>query len=115
MKPIEIKCERLAMPDGRFVAIFESKIPGEISTEALPTVPLARVPDHCFFRIDRLHEHSGYTPIHGSKELCDSYIHRVFNDIKNALSVQEIKTEVNVIDGKVIFTPVGLLRVMSQN
>ena len=91
---LKIICERRGKAGGAsFKALFRAEM-SNVDVEALPKVSLARRPDHCYFRIDKMHEHDGHAPTFTTEKAVDAYIQRVFNDIKKAIAGKPLEIQV---------------------
>lgn len=66
---------------GQIVVLFMAMT----DQEGLPEVSLARVPDHCYYPIDKLQEHNHHAPGFDSEEAANEYEQRVLTDIEKAL------------------------------
>lgn len=88
---VKVLVERIKLPDDRYIAWFKAELSDDIDVEKLPSISLARVPDHCFYRVDKLQEHNFHAPPYNSKEEVNEYIKRVVKDISVALEPLGIK------------------------
>lgn len=80
---INIKVEVVETGSGAYVALFRGIISGEdVDLEKLPEVSLSRVHGKCYFRLDKMHEHDHHAPPWTDQVLMQTYIERVFNEIR---------------------------------
>ena len=90
---ISIEVERVKLPDGRYVAWFHPTVSEDVDVESLPMVSLARNPDHCYFRIDKLHEHDKHSPPMADKDAVNAYIKRVMDEVIDGLAKVGVQLE----------------------
>ena len=113
---IKVHCERIKFGQS-YVAHFRGEVSDGVDEEKLPEVSLSRIPDHCFFRIDKLDEHDSHAPDFKSLEEVNAYIERVFRDIRDKLVELEIivETEVESVKGIPILVPMPTMNTDSDN
>jgi len=56
-----------------------------ITIEDIPTVSLARIPDHCFFPVTNFQAHNSHMPLLHSTEEKDAFIERIQADTYDAI------------------------------
>lgn len=84
---LEVFTRREKVSSGQIIVLFMTMT----DQEGLPEVSLSRVPDHCFYPINKLQEHNFHAPAFDSEEEADEYEKRVLTAIEKALEGYEWK------------------------
>ena len=84
---VVIKLQVQEYPNDQFVVQAYCEVPEGLNQhiEDIPTVSLARVPDHCFFPVTNFQAHNSHMPLLHSTEEKDAFIERIQADTSDAI------------------------------
>jgi hypothetical protein len=84
---VVIKLQVQEFPNDQFVVQAYCEVPEGLlqHIEDIPTVSLARVPDHCFFPVTNFQAHNSHMPLLHSTEEKDAFIERIQADTYDAI------------------------------